>query len=162
MILPPIIFAGGFNLRKTLFFENFSLITFYGIVGTILSFLVISTLSISLIKTGSFFEGKTLAVSDMLLFSAVMCATDTVAALSLVKASAFPQLNSILFGEGIINDAIAIVIFRSVKNFVVETNTGLTLYTLFLILLDFIKLLFLSVFIGLAIGLLISLFFKKF
>ena len=60
------------------------------------------------------------------------------------------------------NDAIAIVIFRSVKNFVIEANTGLTSYTLFLILLDFVKLLLLSVFVGLAIGLLTSLLFKKY
>ena len=34
----------------------------------------------------------------MLQLAAVLCATDTVAALTLVKESQFPQLNSILFG----------------------------------------------------------------
>lgn len=55
MILPPIIFAGGFNLRKTLFFENFGLITFYGIVGTVLSFIVIASCSVMLMQSGIFF-----------------------------------------------------------------------------------------------------------
>lgn len=88
--MPPIIFAGGFNLRKTLFFENFSVITFYGIVGTIISFIVIASASLLLMQSGWFFEGKHMDISDMLLFSAVLCATDTVAALSLVKESQFP------------------------------------------------------------------------
>lgn len=115
-----------------------------------------------LVETGFFFEGKTITLSDMLLFSAVMCATDTVAALSLVKESLYPQLNSVLFGEGIVNDAIAIVIFRSIKNFVLEENASFSSSTILLILFDFIKLLILSVFVGIAIGLLIALFFKKY
>jgi len=82
--------------------------------------------------------------------------------LSLVKEAQFPQLHSVLFGEGIVNDAIAIVIFRSIKNYVLETNTDFSTSTFFLILLDFAKLLFLSLFIGLSIGLLISLFFKNY
>jgi NhaP-type Na+/H+ or K+/H+ antiporter len=119
-------------------------------------------MSVMLVETGLFFHGKDITVSDMLLFSAVMCATDTVTALSLVKESLYPKLNSVLFGEGIVNDAIAIVIFRSIKNFVSEENSGFSSYTVLLIVLDFIKLLFLSVLVGIVIGLLISLFFKKF
>lgn len=98
----------------------------------------------------------------MLLFAAVLSATDTVAALSLVKESLYPQLNSVLFGEGIVNDAISIVIFRSIKNYVVEANTSFSSSTFFLILLDFIKLLVFSILVGLIIGLLISLLFKRF
>ncbi|KAL4437948.1 hypothetical protein ABPG74_001119 [Tetrahymena malaccensis] len=162
LILPPIIFAGGFNLRKTLFFENFSVIMYYGIIGTILCFIVLATSSLMLMQSGWFFSGKNIDISDMLLFSAVLCATDTVAALSLVKESQYPQLNSVLFGEGIINDAISIVIFRSVKNFIIEANSNFNVGTVFLILLDFFKLLILSVIMGVTIGLLISYFFKKY
>lgn len=165
MILPPIIFAGGFNLRKTMFFENFGLISFYGVVGTILSFLVIAVMCVLLLQTGIFFSDSTpLAISDMLQFAAVLCATDTVAAVSLVKESQYPKLNSVLFGEGIVNDAIAIVIFRSVKNFI-GSEDGVKVFdveAVVLILLDFVKLLLLSVVVGLTIGLLISLFFKNF
>ncbi|EAS01743.2 sodium/hydrogen exchanger family protein (macronuclear) [Tetrahymena thermophila SB210] len=162
LILPPIIFAGGFNLRKTLFFENFSVIMYYGIIGTILCFIILAASSLMLMQSGWFFNGKNIDISDMLLFSAVLCATDTVAALSLVKESQYPQLNSVLFGEGIINDAISIVIFRSVKNFMIEANSNFNVGTIFLILLDFFKLLILSVIMGVTIGLLISYFFKKY
>ena len=40
---------------------------------------------------------------------------DTVAALTLVKEQYYPVLNSILFGEGIFNDAVSILLFRSVQ-----------------------------------------------
>jgi sodium/hydrogen exchanger-like protein 6/7 len=67
-----------------------------------------------------------------------------------------------LFGEGIMNDAISIVIFRSIKNFLVEANDDLGAKTFFLIMGDFIYLLVASVLIGLIFGLGISYFFKKF
>ena len=118
-ILPPIIFAAGYNLRKSLFFENFGIISFFGVIGTLLSFIVLSGF-VSLFNI--FIFGEMLSTSDVMLLSSVLCATDTVAALSLVKQEQFPLLNSVLFGEGIINDAVAIIIFRSVGNFVTEEN----------------------------------------
>ena len=52
------------------------------------------------------------------MLSAVLCATDSVAALAIVKESEFPTLNSILFGEGVVNDAIAILLFKSVEQMI--------------------------------------------
>ena len=95
--MPPIIFAAGYNLRKNYFFENFGIILYYGIIGTVLAFLIISSFGIMLNEWNLFFFEK-LNISDMLQLAAVLCATDTVAALTLVKESQFPQLNSILFG----------------------------------------------------------------
>jgi len=46
-------------------------------------------------------------------------ATDTVAALTIVKEKVFPTLNSILFGEGVVNDAISILLFRAVEKLLV-------------------------------------------
>lgn len=40
------------------------------------------------------------------------------AALAIVKESDFPTLNSILFGEGVVNDAVAILIFKSVEKMI--------------------------------------------
>jgi len=46
--------------------------------------------------------------------ASVLCATDTVAALTIVKERDFPQLNAVLFGEGIVNDAVSILIFETI------------------------------------------------
>ena len=41
-----------------------------------------------------------------------------------MKKRDHPRLNSILFGEGVINDAVAILLFRSVSMLVLTHNSG--------------------------------------
>lgn len=89
IILPPIIFAAGYNLRKKQFFNNFGLICYFGVAGTLVSFGVIACFSL-LFNNLLFTEGFRLSVQEILQLSAVLCATDTVAALTLVKESQFP------------------------------------------------------------------------
>ena len=55
-----------------------------------------------------------LGTTVILLFSATICATDSVAALTMIKPQKYPKLFSIVFGEGMVNDAVAIILFRSV------------------------------------------------
>jgi NhaP-type Na+/H+ or K+/H+ antiporter len=50
----------------------------------------------------------------MVKYSATISATDSVAALTLIKASEFPKIFSIIFGEGMVNDAVAIILFKVV------------------------------------------------
>lgn len=47
-------------------------------------------------------------------FAATISATDSVAALTLIDATRFPKLFSIIFGEGMVNDAVAIILFKVV------------------------------------------------
>jgi len=44
-----------------------------------------------------------------------MCASDAVAALTIIKADKYPKLFSIVFGEGLLNDAVSIIIFDAVN-----------------------------------------------
>ena len=81
-ILPPIIFAAGYNLRKSLFFENFGIISFLGVIGTIICFVIMTAL-ISFFN--HFIFVGLLSTPEVMLLSSVLCATDTVAALSLIK-----------------------------------------------------------------------------
>ena len=57
-----------------------------------------------------------LELQEILLFSATLCASDAVAALTMVKYEESPRLFSIIFGEGIVNDAIAIILFDAVND----------------------------------------------
>ena len=57
---------------------------------------------------------------ECLLLASVLCATDTVAALTIVKEKSFPTLNSILFGEGDVNDAVAILLFHAVEGLIIK------------------------------------------
>jgi len=40
--LPPIIFTAGFNLNTKRFFENIGYIMFFGVIGSLVTFTVIS------------------------------------------------------------------------------------------------------------------------
>jgi len=63
------------------------------------------------------------SMKDILLFSAVISATDTVAALTFIKEDKDPKLFAILFGEGVLNDAVCIVLYRIIKEFC-DSNEG--------------------------------------
>ena len=46
--------------------------------------------------------------------SSLVCSSDTVAALTIVKYDEQPKLFSLIFGEGILNDAVSIILFKTV------------------------------------------------
>lgn len=46
------------------------------------------------------------------MLSATLTATDTVSILSLIKRKKFPKIHSIILGEGLLNDAVAIILFK--------------------------------------------------
>ena len=54
------------------------------------------------------------------MLASVLCATDTVAALTIVREKSYPTLNSILFGEGVVNDAVAILLFHAVEGLIIS------------------------------------------
>ena len=118
-VLPPIIFGAGYTLKEKNFFKNIGYITLFGVLGTIISMIVMSTFVIIfndfIFPLGS---PQRLTTAEWLLLSAVLWATDTVAALAIVKESEYPTLNSILFGEGVVNDAVAILIFKTVEKMI--------------------------------------------
>jgi NhaP-type Na+/H+ or K+/H+ antiporter len=65
-----------------------------------------------------------LTMTEILILSSVLCATDTVAANSLIKAEKFPVLNAVLFGEGILNDAVAIILYGTVSKLKIDEIGG--------------------------------------
>ena len=80
-------------------------------------------MTLSLFKLSSFFnislntsstESSQLSLQEAMIISACLAAADEVSALSLIKSSEYPKLSAILFGEGVVNDAISILLFHSV------------------------------------------------
>lgn len=90
----------------------------------------------------------------------LLCSTDVVAAVSLIKPKKQPKLFSLVFGEGILNDAVCIILFNTVKDFS-DSGEALTAGSACMIGVDFVVLGLLSLLLGLAFGLACSYLFKK-
>jgi NhaP-type Na+/H+ or K+/H+ antiporter len=162
-ILPPIIFSAGYNLKRKSFFKYIAFTLLFGIIGTIISFLIISSLSYCLNYLGFFISNHkviNLSIQEILLFSCVISSTDTLAALTFIKEENDPKLFSILFGEGVFNDAVAIVLYKIITDFA-YSKEEFTSKTPFYMFGSFLKLFLFSLIFGLFIGLICTLFLKK-
>lgn len=66
----------------------------------------------------------TFSLKEILMFSAVISATDSVAALTFIREDTEPKLFALLFGEGVINDAVCIVLYRIIRDFFASDTAG--------------------------------------
>ncbi|XP_058225753.1 sodium/hydrogen exchanger 1-like isoform X1 [Rhododendron vialii] len=147
-LLPPIIFNAGFQVKKKQFFKNISIILMFGIIGTIISFCLIS------LGVGLLFKRigvTTLDIKDYLAIGAILSATDSVCTLQVLNQDDTPFLYSAIFGEGVVNDATSIVLFNSVQSLNISNIDALTALKL---LGTFLYLFFSSTALGIAVGLL--------
>ncbi|KRX00822.1 hypothetical protein PPERSA_02001 [Pseudocohnilembus persalinus] len=167
VILPPIIYAGGYGLDTRRFTYGFYYTLVYGVLGTVVSFGVTAVVTfifddLEFVKTTEGVQVRLLN-SDILLFSACMSSTDAIAALTMIDPNKYPKLFSVIFGEGMVNDAVSIVIYLAVFDLVGDLDNPQKFhwYTSFEILGNFFIILFGSLGIGLAFGILSTLIMKK-
>ncbi|XP_065161071.1 sodium/hydrogen exchanger 8 [Atheta coriaria] len=112
ILLPPIIFESGYNLHKGNFFQNIGSILVFAILGT--------TISAFIIGFGIYFLGIAdvvykLGFIESFAFGSLISAVDPVATVAIFHAlNVDPVLNMLVFGESILNDAIAIVLTTAV------------------------------------------------
>ncbi|KAF8401558.1 hypothetical protein HHK36_012500 [Tetracentron sinense] len=134
-LLPPIIFNAGFQVKKKQFFRNFMTIMLFGAVGTLISFGIIS-----------------------LALGAIFSATDSVCTLQVLNQDETPLLYSLVFGEGVVNDATSVVLFNAIQNFDLSNiSTGIALEFVG----NFFYLFIASTMLGVLTGLLSAYIIKK-
>ena len=92
-----------------------------------------------------------------------MCSIDTVVPEKIVNPERYPKLFSIIFGESIFKDTIAVTLFDTVMS-IYENNGAKDLVwtgrNIGLLIAIFIKVFFCSILIGIIAGLLTTFFFK--
>ncbi len=122
LLLPPIILDAAYNIpAKSNFFYNFSAILCFAFIGTLISTMIIGTgmwsLSLLVLSRGGE-EAESMGyerVTWAFKLGSMLSATDPVATLSVLSsfgALRDPHLHNMIFGESILNDAVAIVLFE--------------------------------------------------
>ncbi|KAI0866895.1 Sodium/hydrogen exchanger family-domain-containing protein [Xylaria cubensis] len=115
LLLPPIILNSGYELHQANFFRNIGTILVFAFAGTFLSAVVIGLLLWLYTRIP---QGFDMTFNDAISVGATLSATDPVTILAIFNTyKVDPKLYTIIFGESILNDAIAIVIFETAQQY---------------------------------------------
>eukprot|EP00937_MAST-01D_sp_MAST-1D-sp2_P005153 g5153.t1 len=138
LLLPIIVFESGFVMRRTHFFSQLGSIITFAVAGTMISTFVVGAL-LNGVALGTL--GSALPLEQALAFAALISAVDPVATLStFVSLKVEPKLNALVYGESIVNDAVAIVLYRAFVGFFEREVTASAVFEM------------LGVFVGISIG----------
>ncbi|XP_027363016.1 sodium/hydrogen exchanger 2-like [Abrus precatorius] len=113
-LLPPIIFNAGFQVKKKQFFVNFITIMLFGAIGTLISCTIVTFGATQIFKK---LDVGPLELGDYLAIGAIFSATDSVCTLQVLNQDETPLLYSLVFGEGVVNDATSVVLFNAIQSF---------------------------------------------
>ncbi|KAJ9181974.1 hypothetical protein P3X46_006015 [Hevea brasiliensis] len=103
-----------FQVKKKQFFRNFMTIVLFGAVGTLISTGVISIGAMHFFKKMNI---GSLDIGDYLAIGVIFSATDSVCTLQVLDQDETPSLYSLVFGEGVVNDATSVVLFNAIQSF---------------------------------------------
>lgn len=160
ILLPPIILDAGFSLKKKQFFQNVGTILLFAVVGTLISTVVVGY---GVFGFADIIDVPMITSLECLIFGALISATDPVATLAILGSkhvNADELLYSLVFGESVLNDAVSIVLFNTFQGFVGESST-FTSETMWVVFGKFIGISIGSVAIGLSVGLLSAVMFRR-
>mmetsp|Transcript_319 Transcript_319/g.840 ORF Transcript_319/g.840 Transcript_319/m.840 type:complete len:678 (+) Transcript_319:143-2176(+) len=116
-LLPPIIFNTGLRMGP-LFFRHITPIIMFAIVGTAISAIVTAFILYGFVRMG-LSGGFEPTLAELLTFGALISSTDPVSTLAVFQVKRVdPRLFYLCFGESVLNDALAIVLFYSFGKFV--------------------------------------------
>ncbi|PSS33941.1 Sodium/hydrogen exchanger 2 like [Actinidia chinensis var. chinensis] len=154
-LLPPIIFNAGFQVKKKQFFRNFMTIMLFGAIGSLISFAIISFGAMNFFKKMNI---GALEIGDYMAIGAIFSATDSVCTLQVLNQDETPLLYSLVFGEGVVNDATSVVLFNAIQRFdLSHINSSILLQFVG----NFLHLFFTSTVLGVVTGLLSAYIIKK-
>ena len=154
VLLPPIIFYGGYCLKRRYFFRNLGAICMYAFVGTSISCVVVGVMTYTFNKmTG---VTSTFDFTECLLFGAMISATDPVTVLAIFHDMHVDvDLFALVFGESVLNDAVAIVLYRAIEAYLAYNPyeaRQFNAYSFLSAMGDFVSIFVGSLFIGISMA----------
>uniref|UniRef100_A0A7S1FML1 Cation/H+ exchanger transmembrane domain-containing protein n=1 Tax=Corethron hystrix TaxID=216773 RepID=A0A7S1FML1_9STRA len=153
VLLPPIVFEATLSIDKRAFRRHVVPILGYAILGTIFS----SGLVAIILRT----EG-TLPWVDSLAFGTLISSIDPVATLAVLNAIGIDETETLyilIFGEALLNDGVAVVLFENLVSFMddsVTVDSNIILHAV----LDFFKVALGSCLVGVIAGIFCTLYFR--
>lgn len=154
--LPPIIFNAGYMINRRLFFANLGGIFALAFLGTAFSTLIVG---LGLWGFGLAGISHNISLMETICFGSLISATDPVSTLAVfTQLRVDPTLFYLVFGESVMNDAVAITLFRTTGKYV-----GLEIGPAegFIALIDFVISFVGSLIVGYVLGLISAWMFKK-
>eukprot|EP00538_Stauroneis_constricta_P004389 CAMPEP_0119554582 /NCGR_PEP_ID=MMETSP1352-20130426/7035_1 /TAXON_ID=265584 /ORGANISM="Stauroneis constricta, Strain CCMP1120" /LENGTH=820 /DNA_ID=CAMNT_0007601195 /DNA_START=182 /DNA_END=2644 /DNA_ORIENTATION=+ len=160
ILLPPIIFQAALSIDKRAFRRDLFPILAFASLGT-----AFSAIAIGLVAhyVSSFMgDDAALPLMDSLVFGSLISSIDPVATLGILAQVGVSQTDTLyvlIFGESLLNDGVAIVLFDTLKSYVGDENAQLNESAYKQIALHFVAILFGSIGIGLLCGTLCTIYF---
>ncbi|XP_046383278.1 sodium/hydrogen exchanger 7 isoform X3 [Ischnura elegans] len=155
IILPPIIFHAGYSLKRKYFFRNLGAILTYALIGTTISSFVVGAVMYGFVQLMPHYA-DTFTFLDLLYFGAVISATDPVTVIAIFNdLSVDVNLYALVFGESVLNDAVAIVLSGAIQHYSERYQVGSGGFeapAFFRAVGDFVGFFSLSLFIGALMG----------
>ncbi|XP_013382889.1 sodium/hydrogen exchanger 6 isoform X1 [Lingula anatina] len=134
VLLPPIIFHAGYSMKRRHFFRNFGAIVTFAFLGTAVSCMIVGGILYGftrlMVTYSSLWKqwGLTnFGLTDCLFFGALISATDPVTILAIFHdLNVDVDLYALVFGESVLNDAVAIVLAGAVEKYSDVRATGIS------------------------------------
>lgn len=151
LLLPPIILASGYELHQANFFRNIGTILTFAFAGTFISAMVLGL--ILYLWTRIPLDGLNISLVEAISVGATLSATDPVTILAIFNLyKVEPKLYTVIFGESILNDAVAIVLFETAQKYADNDAAKLTVLNLFEAIGLFLLVFFGSMLVGICVG----------
>ncbi|KAF2866513.1 Sodium/hydrogen exchanger family-domain-containing protein [Massariosphaeria phaeospora] len=158
LLLPPIILSSGYELHQGNFFRHSGVILTFAFAGTFISAVVLGV--ILFVWTRLQLDGLNINFVEAMSVGATLSATDPVTILAIFNTyKVEPALYTVIFGESILNDAIAIVLFETAQKYK-DGAESLSILSLFEAIGIFLGVFFGSLLIGVMVGVGASLILK--
>ncbi|KAG2005652.1 monovalent inorganic cation transporter [Coprinopsis cinerea AmutBmut pab1-1] len=156
LLLPPIILNSGYELKQENFFRHFGSIIVFAFLGTFISAVGVGVIVHVYSLLG--IESMDLSLIEGLTFGSTLSATDPVTILAIFNQyKVDPKLYTVIFGESLLNDAVSIVMYETLRKF---HGSEVYLSSLFHGVGIFLISFTISMLLGVAFGLVMSLLLK--
>lgn len=151
LLLPPIIFEAALSVNKREFRRRRGSIMVFAVFGTLLSSFITGAATY---YSAKYFGEENLSILDSLVFGSLISSIDPVAILSVLTSLKMSETDTIyilVLGESLLNDGIAITLFKSlIQQY--QSKSTVTVDDILGSIADFLIISFGSFAIGLACG----------